>query len=87
MKKMLKWYDLLKENDLLNFDAMLAAQNETESPAEESPAAAIEEPLAVATEAEEKPAKKARAKKAVEPVAEGEEKPAKKTAAKKKKED
>jgi len=90
MKKMLKWYDLLKENDLLNFDALLAAQNETETPAEEAPAtptAAIEEPVAVATEPEEKPAKKARAKKAVEPVAEGEEKPAKKTAAKKKKED
>jgi hypothetical protein len=90
MKKMLKWYDLLKENDLLNFDAMLAAQNEAETPAEEAPAAPItaaEELVAVAAEPEEKPAKKARAKKAVEPVAEGEEKPAKKTAAKKKKED
>ena len=87
MKKMLKWYELLKENDLLNFDALLAAQNESETPAEEAPAAPIEAPAAVATEPEEKPAKKARAKKAVEPVAEGEEKPAKKTAAKKKKED
>lgn len=103
MKKMLKWYELLKTNDLLRFDAYNQPEGE-EAPAEE--AAAAEAPVEAA--AEEKPAKKARAKKTVaeegaegeekpkktarkkkadEPAAEGEEKPAKKTAAKKKKEE
>ncbi len=77
MKKMLKWYELLKANDLLNFD--VAAE---EAPATEEAPAAVEVP------AEEKPAKKAAAKKKkAEPAAEGEaeEKPAKKAAPKKKK--
>lgn len=86
MKKMLKWYDLLKANDLLNFEALAK-----EVPAEDAPAEApVEEaPAPVAEEAPaEKPAKKAapKKKKAAEPAeAGGEEKPAKKTAAKKKK--
>ncbi|PQJ11708.1 hypothetical protein CJD36_007900 [Flavipsychrobacter stenotrophus] len=83
MKKMLKWFELLKANDLLNFDAQIAednAANEEAAPAVEAPAA-VAEPVA-----EEKPAKKAAKKKAVaEDGAEGEEKPAKKAAAKKKK--
>ena len=83
MKKMLKWFELLKANDLLNFDAQVAednAANEEAAPAVEAPAA-VAEPVA-----EEKPAKKAAKKKAVaEDAAEGEEKPAKKAAAKKKK--
>ena len=78
MKKMLKWYDLLKANDLLNFEAQQAQANGEEA---EAPAAEV----AAETEA---PAKKAKAKKSAEPdTAEGEEKPAKKTAAKKKKAD
>ncbi|MBS1585255.1 MAG: DUF5606 domain-containing protein [Bacteroidetes bacterium] len=86
MKKMLKWYDLLKANELLNFEALTR-----EVPAEEAPAEApvAEAPAPVAEEAPaEKPAKKAapKKKKAAEPAeAGGEEKPAKKTAAKKKK--
>src|SRR6201999_2437957 len=73
MKKMLKWYDLLKANDLLKFDAP-----------EETTASETEEVAAPAIEAEEKPAKKAKAKK-TEPTEgeETEEKPAKKAKAKK----
>lgn len=87
MKKMLKWYDLLKENDLLNFDYLKqqqeAAANGEAGTTEATPAATAE------TETEEKPAKKAKAKKAAEPAegAEGEEKPAKKVARKKKAEE
>jgi Domain of unknown function (DUF5606) len=77
MKKMLKWYELLKANNLLNFEYLLhEAEEETEAPAQVDEAA------------EEKPAKKAKAKKAEpadEAAAEGEEKPAKKATAKKKK--
>lgn len=77
MKKMLKWYELLKANDMLKFEEATVAEETpvpvAETVAEEAPA--------------EKPAKKARTKKAVEPVAEGEEKPAKKTARKKKTEE
>ena len=78
MKKMLKWYELLKGNDLLRFE------EEQEEGAEEVPAAEAAKEEA----AEEKPAaKKAKAKKSddAETVAEGEEKPAKKAAPKKKK--
>src|SRR6202012_2180860 len=73
MKKMLKWYDLLKANDLLKFEAP-----------EETTASETEEVAAPAIEAEEKPAKKAKAKK-TEPTEgeETEEKPAKKAKAKK----
>ncbi len=86
MKKMLKWYEILKGNDLLRFEA-------EETPAEEAAPAA--EPVAEAAPAEEAPAEEAKPKKAAakkkkaapaaEEAAEGaEEKPAKKTAKKKK---
>ncbi|MEI8278541.1 MAG: hypothetical protein WCG87_02190 [Bacteroidota bacterium] len=85
MKKMLKWFELLKSNDLLNFEAL---KPQAETPAEEVKAEPKKEKKTEAAEpTEEKPAKKARTKKAVEPAAEGEEKPAKKTATRKKKED
>ena len=78
MKKMLKWYELLKENDLLHFE-----QQQEEVAGEEAPVPQeVKEPEAT----EEKPAaKKAKAKKAADAEAapEGEEKP--KKAAKKKK--
>jgi len=75
MKKMLKWYEVLKSNDLLRFE------QEEEVSAEATEAAPAE---VVATEAtEEKPAKKAKAKKADDAV-DGEEKPVKKAAKKKK---
>jgi len=76
MKKMLKWYEVLKVNDLLRFEEQNAdeAANEAGEPVQETVAEPVE------AVAEEKPKKKAAAKKA-EP-AEGEEKP--KKAAKKK---
>ena len=97
MKKMLRWYQMLKENDLLNFDKM-KEENTADAVAEQ-----VEEPVAVAKEkpapkkaakkmdapaddteaAAEKPVKKAAKKKAA-PKADGEEKPAPKKAAKKK---
>lgn len=83
MKKMLKWYQLLKENDLLNFD--VATEEETK---EEQP-----ETLAEEAPAEEKPkkkaAKKAPAKKkaSAKKAADGEKEAAPKKTAKKKKED
>ncbi len=79
MKKMLKWFELLKENDLLNFESMQApAEEATEEPATE--AAAETQP-----EAKEAAPKKARAKKSADEAAaeESEDKP-KKTARKKK---
>lgn len=93
MKKMMKWYELLKENELLNFDAYEKQENDAnvdapEEVAEEAPAkkakAKKTEEAEVSTE--EKPAKKAKAKKAVTEEA-GEEAPAKKTARKKKTEE
>lgn len=76
MKKMLKWFEILKANDLLNFEYLNAPAEEETTPAAET--------VAVAEEvAEEKPAKKSRAKKAAEPTAQGEEKPKKKAAKKK----
>lgn len=101
MKKMVKWFELLKENDLLDFSALKAAEEAAETaveetPAEETPAKktsakkVVEEPAETTAE-EAKPAKKAPAKKkaATKKEVDGEEasKPAKKTAAKKKKED
>jgi hypothetical protein len=77
MKKMLKWYEILKSNDLLHFEAL--AEEETAEDAE-----VATEP---ATEEEAAPAKKAKAKKDAEPVAEGEEEKPKKAAKKKKAED
>lgn len=94
MKKMLKWYDILNANNLLNFEALnptTPAEEAVEiAPAEEeAPAkkATKKTVAAEATEGEEKPAKKARAKKAVAETAEGEAAPAKKTARKKKTEE
>lgn len=83
MKKMLKWYQMLKENDLLNFEVATE-----EEPKEEQP-----ETLAEEAPAEEKPkkkaAKKAPAKKkaAAKKAADGEKEAAPKKTAKKKKED
>ena len=83
MKKMLKWYELLKANDLLHFEAAVEAAAADNAP-EETAAA---EPVEVKEATEEKPKKAPRKKKAeTEATAtEGAEKPAKKTAAKKKK--
>lgn len=84
MKKMVKWYGILKTNDLLKFDEILAeGEAEAATPAAE---AAPEETPAV--QEEEKPAKKPRAKKAAKEedaseAGEVEEKPAKKAKAKK----
>ena len=95
MKKMLKWYEVLKANDLLHFEKQLeeeAADSEaadSEVVAEEAKAEETAVPAAEATAevTEEKPAKKAKAKKADETeVSDGEEKP-KKTAKKKKADD
>lgn len=83
MKKMLKWYEVLKANDLLNFEVQVAEEAQMAEP--EVAPAPVAEPEAVK---EEKPAKKARAKKAEAATTEnGEEKPAKKTARKKKTEE
>ncbi|MBS1588056.1 MAG: DUF5606 domain-containing protein [Bacteroidetes bacterium] len=78
-KKMLKWFEILKANDLLNFDFY----NQPEAEAESTEPTVVEEPVA-----DEKPAKKSRTKKAAEEISttEGEEKP-KKAARKKKSED
>lgn len=73
MKKMVKWFEILKANDLLNFENI-------DAPAEEEAVEAVAEPVT-----EEAPAKKAKAKKAAAPVAE--EAPAKKTTRKKKTEE
>jgi hypothetical protein len=98
MKKMLKWYHMLKENDLLNFDSMQEEDNVTEAEpatevvAEEKPATKkkaakkkAEEP--VQDDATEKPAPKKAAKKKAVAKEDGEEKPAPKKAAKKKTEE
>lgn len=98
MKKMLKWYQMLKENDLLNFDSMKEEEMAEEAPveepvAEEKPAAkkktAKKKEEDTADEGtEEKPApKKAAKKKAAAKADDGEEKPAPKKAAKKKTEE
>jgi len=78
MKKMLKWYDVLKGADLLNFESM-------NQPDEEETAETETKEAVTADTTEEKPAKKARAKKSAdtEAAAESEEKP-KKVARKKK---
>lgn len=78
IKKILKWYDILKNNDLLKFE-YLKAQAEEEGEAE----AGQPEVQAEAVAEEAKPKKKAAAKKAAA-TEEGEEKPVKKAAAKKK---
>lgn len=84
MKKILKWYDLLKANDLLNFEKLQQPAEAEENQEEEKTTKKAATPKAETeeTEAEEKPAKKA-TKKAAAKTEEGEEKPAKKTATKK----
>lgn len=93
MKKMLKWFSILGENNLLNFDMYnpqaedTAEETTEEKPAKKTAKKKTEEPIA-SEEPAEKPAKKTTAKKAAkkkeEPAAEEtKEKPAKKTAAKK----
>lgn len=92
MKKMLKWYDLLKANDLLHFEEPAAetteepaveATQEEDKPAKKAAKKKTAEATGDEAGAEEKPVKKARAKKAATEN-EGDEKPAKKTAKKKK---
>ena len=89
MKKMLKWYEVLKANDLLHFEKQLeeeAADSEVAT-AEATEEEAVVPAAATAAEVtEEKPAKKAKAKKAEETeMADADEKP--KKAPKKKKAD
>ncbi len=72
MKKMLKWFDILKANDLLNFDYLKEE--------------AMEEVAEVEEVVEEKPKKKAKATKEADAAEEVAEKP-KKAATKKKKEE
>ncbi len=102
MKKMLKWFEILKGANLLDFSGMnqpaaTANGSETGTPAEAAGMPAEgeaqvselakdgEDEVTLVEEGEEKPAKKARAKKATPADDGGEaEKPAKKTAAKKK---
>jgi hypothetical protein len=79
MKKMLKWYEVLKKNDLLHFEIAQQNENDSEQPVAEE--ADAETPIA-----EEKPAKKSRAKKEATTDVAVEEKP-KKASAKKKKND
>jgi hypothetical protein len=79
IRKVLKWYEILKANDLLNFDYL------KEQPAAEETVVAEKETAAEPVAEEAKPKKKAAAKKATAEVTEdGEEKPKKKAAAKKK---
>ncbi|MBO9729019.1 MAG: DUF5606 domain-containing protein [Chitinophaga sp.] len=89
MKKMVKWFGILKSNDLLKFEEILAngegeveevAVEETAAPEKKKKAAPAAEAAEVATE--EKP-KKTRAKKAVEGEEGAEEKAPKKAKAKK----
>ncbi|MGN6567745.1 MAG: DUF5606 family protein [Flavipsychrobacter sp.] len=103
MKKILKWYQLLKNSNLLNFERINQeeeAQEQTAQTAEELVAEPAEEkPAKKATKAkaaaetadvatdEAKPAKKARAKKAVAEGAEEGEEKPKKVARKKKTEE
>lgn len=97
MKKMLKWFELLRSADLLDFSSVNAPAAEEEQP--DSETGIIEEraqvaehekagdiqPEAVVGDAEtgEKPSKKSRAKKATSAEETDAEKPAKKTAPKK----
>ncbi|GAA4449652.1 DUF5606 domain-containing protein [Rurimicrobium arvi] len=92
MKKIVKWYELLKKNDMLNFDMYnqeeaqaeeTVEETEVEAPAKKAKAKKAAEE--VTEEVAEKPAKKARAKKAV--AEEGAEEAPKKTARKKKTEE
>lgn len=100
MKKILKWYELLKVNGLLDFEVyeqmeareqeaevaevVAEAEDAGEKPAKKAKAKKADETAEVA---DEKPAKKAKAKKTEDAAEETEEKPAKKTARKKKTEE
>lgn len=95
MKKMLKWYQMLKENDLLNFDSMKEEEEAVEEAPAEAPAAeekpapkkkAAKKKEEVTADGEQPAPKKATKKKAAA-KAEGDEKPAPKKAAKKKTEE
>lgn len=82
MKKILKWYELLKANDLLNFEKLQQPEATEEEETEEKPAKKVAaKPAEDAADTEEKPKKAT--KKAAAKSEEGEEKPAKKTATKK----
>jgi hypothetical protein len=97
MKKMLKWFEILQGADLLDFSSMNQPQAEGEEDGAESAASTSAEgdaqvaehdkkggeQLSLIEDTEDKPAKKARAKKAAATTEEGEEKPAKKAAKKK----
>jgi hypothetical protein len=101
MKKMVKWYVILKANDLLRFDEVaeegqepVAETVEAEAPAAESAAKKAAKPKKAAAKEEEAPEasaekapKKAKAKKEEAPAAEGEEEPKKKVVKKKKTEE
>lgn len=77
MKKMLKWYEILKKNELLNFDFYKQQEeSDSETPAPEAAAETAE------AGTEEKPKK--RSKKAADTDSETEEEKPKKTARKKK---
>jgi hypothetical protein len=94
MKKMLKWYDILKANDLLHFEMYNATPEETptaeevketveEKPAKKTTAKKAAAKKATADDAEEKPAKKTATKKAAASKTADGEAPAKKTTKKK----
>lgn len=93
MKKMLKWYRLLKDKDLLNFEDLNAteeAEVEEGKQEEKAPKPAKKAPKKkAAADKEEKPAakKKAAKKKAPAKKASGDAKPAAKKTAKKKTEE
>ena len=98
IKKVLKWYEILKANDLLNFDYLKQAAQTDEAtedatttqeegaPEEKPKKKAATKKADTAEGEEEKPVKKAAAKKKAT-AEDGEEKPAKKAPAKKKKDD
>jgi len=97
MKKMLKWFEVLKSADLLDFSSVEKAAADEAQPteaeatgstgeaqvAEHEKAGDISPEAVGAAEEPEKPAKKARAKKATDGEKSEEEMPAKKTARKK----
>lgn len=92
MKKMLKWYQMLKDKDLLHFEA--PEEETTEAAAEEveeqkpAPKKKAAKKKAADKSADEKPAKKAAKKKTATKKADGEaKKPAAKKTAKKKSEE
>lgn len=86
MKKILKWYNLLHQNDLLHFEMYQPAEAEIA----EEPVAVKSADEAAADTSEEKPKKTARKKKTADEPEDSDapaEKPAKKTASKKKTEE